>query len=1023
MNYKTPFVTGWKFIEAPELCIVCFTILLFATCCINQSGDWLKSGFKSPPDNARPGVYWYFIDGNLDREQMTADLESMKKAGIGYALFMEVNQRIPRGNVDFLSPEWQELFKHAVREGERLGIRIALGTGPGWTGSGGPWVKPEQSMQFLVTSSTEVKGPSVFNGRLTRPDPKTPYSTPEDLPESVKNLRDSWYEDVVTLAFPTPRVSKLVDNIDDKALYYRGWYSSQAWVLPFLQAPADFTETPGAAIDPQRIINLTEKLHPDGSLNWNVPPGKWTIIRFGRRNNGILTRPAPVPGLGMECDKLDTNSLNAHFQSYILKLIETVKPRKVSSGGGWTMLHIDSWEIGTQNWTMNFREEFRRRRGYDLTPFLPAYTGRIVGSLEQTERFLWDVRLTAKEMVVEYHARHIRKLGHKKGLELTIQPYDQNPSADLELGGEADVPMCEFWSDGTCFQTTYSSIEATSIAHTLGKPVVAAESFTACDDEAWKNYPGMMKNQGDWAFAMGINRLYYHTFVHKVHGDTYPPGITLGSWGLHWDRCQTWWPMISDYNLYISRCQYILSQGKPVAEVLYLTPEGAPNAFRSPVSATEGTKVLSDKKGYSFDGCSPVHLMARASVKDHRIVFPGGASYSLLVLPLFETMTPGLITKIESLVNAGAMVVGPPPVKSPSLTNYPACDEQVCNMARKMWGTHESFHDRTERHYGLGKLIWGGELMVRDSGEHYPSYVLTSGILDKEGIKPDFTSDGSVRYIHRSLPDREIYFVSNRTGNPVEETCVFRDGTLKAELWDALTGEIRPLNNLKKKSGGIAIPVRFDTYQSFFVVFYPTKKNTVSKALAQTDFPEIQELMTLEGPWNVSFDPKWGGPEQIIFDSLTDWSRHPEERVRYYSGTVVYSQTFDLKDGIDRDKQKRLFLNLGIVKNMARVMLNEQDLGVVWTAPWQAEITHELKNKDNKLRIEVANLWPNRLIGDELEPDDGVKNGKWPDWLLNGTERPSKRYTFTTFRYYKKNDPLLESGLLGPVRVIGISED
>ena len=687
------------------------------------------------------------------------------------------------------------------------------------------------------------------------------------------------------------------------------------------------------------------------------------------------------------------------------------------------MLHIDSWEIGTQNWTKNFREEFRRRRGYDSTPFLPAYTGRIIGSLERTERFLWDIRQTSKELVVEYHARWLREQGKRDGFGLSIEPYDQNPSTDLDLGGEADIPMCEFWSDGTCFQTTYSSIEATSIAHTLGKSIVAAEAFTACDEEAWRNYPSLMKNQGDWAFAMGINRFFYHTFVHKVHGDKYPPGLALGSWGLHWDRCQTWWPMVLDYNRYITRCQYVLSQGTPVAEVLYLTPEGAPNAFRAPISATEGTKVLSDKKGYSFDGCSPVHLMERTTVKDHRIVFQSGTSYSLLVLPAFETMTPELITKIESLVNAGAIVVGAPPVKSPSLTNYPACDEQVSAMARKIWGTLENFPEMAERSYGRGKLFWGGDLMVRDSGEHYPVYSLTSKILSREGIRPDFISEGSVRYIHRSLPDREIYFVSNRTGKPIEETCIFRDGTLTAELWDAITGEIRPLNNLKKEPGGIAVPIRFDTYQSFFIVFYPSKKTTPAEAVIRPDFPEIQNLMTLEGSWNVSFDPRWGGPKQIIFESLTDWSRRPEEGIRYYSGIATYTRFFDLKDEIDRDKQTRLFLNLGIVKNMARVKLNGQDMGVVWTSPWQVEITKVLKTKGNKLEIEVVNLWPNRLIGDELEPDDGVKDGKWPDWLLNGTQRPTKRYTFTTYRYYKKNDPLMESGLMGPVRILGISMD
>ncbi|MFH0761365.1 MAG: glycosyl hydrolase [Bacteroidota bacterium] len=1010
--------------------LICLSICALAISCKPVEKDWLKAGFLEPPDSAKPGVYWYFLDGNLDKEQMTADLESMKKAGLGYALFLEVNQGLPRGTVDFLSPKWQELFTHAVRGGERLGIRILLGTGPGWTGSGGPWVKPEQSMQYLVTSSVQAMGPITFKGQLPVPGPKYPLITPKDLPDSVRIQRENWYEDVVTLAFPSPAVKKLVDSIDFKALYIRGWYSSQDKVVPFYPAPVNYKDTPGSSVDPGSVIDLTDKIKSDGTLEWEVPAGRWTIMRFGRRNNGILTRPAPVPGLGLESDKFDTASVIAHYQAYIGKLVEKVKPRKVASGGGWTMLHFDSWEIGPQNWTRDFREEFRSRRGYDPTPYLPAYTGLIIGSLEKTERFLWDVRRTSQELVVENHGRKIRELGQKDGLGFSIQPYDQNPAGDLDWGGEATVPSCEFWSDGTCFVTTYSCIEATSIAHTLGKPVVQAEAFTACDEEAWKVYPTLMKNQSDWAFAMGINRFLYHTFVHKAHGDKYPPDIPLGEWGLHYDRLQTWWPMAVDYHRYVARCQYVLSQGTAVSEILYLTPEGAPNAFRAPVSATEGTRVLLDKKGYSFDGCSPVHLMEKATVKDHRIVFPGGTSYGLLVLPYFETMTPELLAKIQSLVNDGAIVVGPPPVKSPSLANYPDCDKQVADLSTKIWGTLDIPAEMTEKTFGQGKLYWGGELIVRDSGEHYPAYDLTAKILHKLDVRPDFTSEGSVRYIHHSLPDREIYFISNRTEKPVTETCTFRDGTFSAELWDANTGEIRTVQNLTATHEGIEIDIEFAEYQSYFVVFMTEEHSSKEKGERRKEKDTYTPLSrdqrergrgaggeVLSGSWTVSFDPRWGGPESVVFEMLTDWTQRPEEGIKNYSGIATYSKTFDLGDDINRDKNIRIYLNLGVVKNMARVWLNGKDLGVVWCAPWQVEITKAVKAKGNKLKIGVANLWPNRMIGDENEPYDGVVDNKWPDWLLNGTPRPTRRYTFTTYRYYKKGDPLLQSGLLGPVSI------
>ncbi len=511
----------------------------------NRTSDYLKQGFINPPDSARPGVYWYFMDGNINQESMTSDLESMKAAGIGYALFLEVNVGVPRGKVDFLSDEWQELYKHAVREAERIGIRIILGSGPGWAGSGGPWVTPSQSMTHLVASDTSVKGPALFTGKLRIPEPKKPFFGEGSLTKGLKELRNNWYEDVAVLAFPAPELRELIPDIDEKALYYRAPYTSQPGVRPYFPVQTAYREEKDAVIEPDSIIDLSEKLLMDGSINWKVPSGKWTIMRFVRRNNGAVTRPAPLPGLGFECDKFDTASFDAHYNAYVGKLIRKTEPRVARTRGGWTMIHIDSWEMGSQNWSPGFRTEFTERRGYDPVSYLPAYSGLITGSREISERFLWDVRQTSNELIIENHAGRFKELGKRNGFRLSIEPYDMNPASDLDLGGVADVPMCEFWSDGFGFNSSFSCIEATSIAHVMGAPVVAAEAFTADSREAWKKYPGNMKNQGDWAFCMGINRLIYHTFAHKPLGDRYRPGMTMGPYGVHWDRGQTWWPMAS----------------------------------------------------------------------------------------------------------------------------------------------------------------------------------------------------------------------------------------------------------------------------------------------------------------------------------------------------------------------------------------------------------------------------------------------------------------------------------------------
>jgi len=651
--------------------------------------DPLEKEFMVPPDSARPGVYWYFMDGNFNGPEMLKDLDSMKEAGLGNALFLEVDVGVPRGPVKFMSEEWQNLFANAVHHAERLGIDITLGAGPGWCGSGGPWVKPEQSMQHLVFSTVDTKGPSSFEGVLPMPAQRI---------DAFHNMASPFYEDVVVYAFP--KCNPVLGEIDEKALYGRNPFSSMPGVKALLPAPASFLEPDKSnVIDPAKLIDLTGRLQAGGKLAWIVPAGEWTIMRMGRRSTGANTRPAPAAGTGLEHDKFDAVALDEHFANYYGKLLAKVEPR--AKQHGWTAVHLDSWEMGAQNWTPKFREQFRNRRGYDPQPFFVTFSGRAVESVAKSERFLWDMRLTAQELVVENYAGHLKELGHKRGFELSIEPYDMNPTADLDLGAVADVPMCEFWSAGMGFDSSFSCIEASSIAHTMGRPVVAAESFTAAPGENWQQYPWSMKNQSDWAFCMGVNRLVFHTFAHKPLGDEYRPGMTMGPYGVHWDRGQSWWPLVKDYHRYVTRCSHLLRQGVTVSDVLYLTPEGAPLVFRPPPSALNGSAPLADKKGYGFDGCSPNILMARAEVIDGRIVFPGGSSYRLLVLPRCATMTPKLLEKITRLVEAGAIVYGSAPAASPSLSDYPQCDAKVRELADRLWGKPNS----GARQLGKGRII------------------------------------------------------------------------------------------------------------------------------------------------------------------------------------------------------------------------------------------------------------------------------------------------------------------------------
>jgi hypothetical protein len=996
------------------------TIFLLCMICIEsfgQSLQELKRNFKDPPDNCRPGVYWYFMDGNISKDGMTADLESMKRAGIGTVLFLEVNVGIPRGKVDYFSEEWKELFAHAERESRRLGIEIMLGIGPGWTGSGGPWVKPEESMQQLVYSSVAVTAASDTSITVTLPvpPPRKPFFGEGVFVPALKKKWQEFYEDVAVLAFPYADSNILIKDIGEKALYYREPYSSQPGVKQFIPSSVNYDPvSPAGTISKNQVVDLTGKLQHDSLLTCTLPKGKWTIMRFVRRNNGAVTRPAPLPGLGFECDKLDTIALDHHLSNFTETILTKINYNKHdASRGGIKSLHMDSWEMGAQNWTLAFRQEFIKRRGYDPLPFYPVYAGKIVESPEISERFLWDLRQTAQELILDYHAGHLKEYCHKHGFKLSIEPYDMNPASDMELGAVADLPMCEFWSKDYGFNTWFSTVEATSVAHVNGQPIVGAESFTADDREGWKQYPGSMKNEGDWAFAAGINKFVFHTFAHQPLNDSLKPGMTMGPYGVHWDRGQTWWPMAGAYHSYISRCSYLLRQGKAVADILYLTPEGSPHVFRAPASALTADPFLPDRKGYNFDGCAPTQLY-NAFVKDNKISFPGGASYHLLIIPAFETMTPALLEKIKSLVNDGATVVGIPPKKSPGLSGYPACDEKIKVLAEELWGSLQIPVHQTTHKYGKGKIIWGGEISsVIDN--LYPAYDLTAMLLAGMKIQPDVETDSSLRYTHRATGNADIYFISNRTGKPLSAQVKFRSVKGTPVLWDPITGESRNLKEYSVKDGRTTVPLTFDEYQSFFVLFSKEMKSPLSKS---KNFPSTIPVATIDGPWSVYFAPERGGSGNAIFNELHDWATDKDSTTRYFSGIALYKKTFDLPVNDLPAANSKLFLQLGEVKNLARIKLNGKELGVLWTAPWRIDITKSVVQKNNKLEMEVANLWPNRLIGDERLPDDGIKDGQWPDWLLNHRPRTSGRHSFATNKFYNKDSPLLRSGLIGPVVIV-----
>lgn len=696
-----------------------------------------KADFNSPPDSARPGVYWYFMDGNMDREMMEVDLESMHEAGLRKALFLEVNIGVPRGPVNFMSEAWQDNFANAAKLADKLGIEIILGTGPGWSGSGGPWVKPEQSMQHLCASSIQINTPGKTKLELPVPAPLE-TSRFAGLSGRLVNDRKQWHADVAVLAFPTPEKTAAPDQLATKALHRTDPYSIWKHVLRHVPSKAEYPEPdPKCVIDPESMIDLTDKMRPDGSLEWTVPPGNWTVMRFAARSTGQTTRPAPSPGHGFEVDKFDAKAFEFHFENFHKKLMDKIGERR--PGRGWTALHLDSWEMSSQNWTQAFRDAFKKQCGYDPQPYYPAYHGLIVGSRKKTERFLFDMRRVAQELLLNQYVQTIKDTAHSNGFYYTSQGYDMNPAGDLDILSMADIPSCEFWINNYV-DTVYSCVEAVSAAHTMGKPVVRAEAFTS-GGGVFGVSPGDMKNQSNWAFAMGINDFIYHTFQHQPLGKEGPrPGMTMGPHGIHWHRNQTFWPMVGSYHDYVARCGQMLRQGVSVSDVLYLTPEGAPHIFLAPKGALDANR---DKHSHGFDAVSPRILMEHAKVEDGRISFDKGTSYRLMILPKVETMTPELLEKITELVKAGATIHGSPPAASPSLVGFPDSDARVQLLAEALWGADAE----PVRQVGKGR-VFRGEAVKTEADKTEASDVMESAnwIWQNQGNPAASAALGAVHF-------------------------------------------------------------------------------------------------------------------------------------------------------------------------------------------------------------------------------------------------------------------------------------
>jgi hypothetical protein len=744
--------------------------------------DELEKGFLSPPDSAKPQTWWHWMNGNITKAGITADLEAMKEIGLGGATIVNPDSGIPRGPVEFMGPEWRDDFKFAIAEGNRLGLELTVENCAGWSSSGGPWNTATNAMQRVTTSEVRVTGPTNFAALLPQPPTKLGF-----------------YRDIAVLAYPVRSVPLLkIKNLGRKITMNIGGGVGQADAF----SDSDENYNSLGAVSRAEMIDLTSNLKADGKLNWHAPAGNWVVLRIGYTPTGVNNHPAAYGGEGLECDKFSKTALDAHWAGFMQKVLDDIGPL---AGKGLKSSLIDSYEVGGQNWNENFRAEFQGRRGYDPLKFLPVFTGNVVDNPAVSERFLWDLRRTIADLFAENYFGHFADLCRQHGLLNAVEPYT-GPFESMQSGARADVIMGEFWSGSQ----GHASVKlAASIAHIYGKTIVGAESFTAAPGPhsgRWQEDPYSLKTLGDMVYCQGLNRYIFHRYAMQPWTNAFP-GMTMGQWGFHFERTETWWNQSKPWIDYISHCQFLLQQGLAVTDVAYFTGESAPVEMRQCNPALPA--------GYDYDAVN-ADVLRNATVKNGRLTLASGANYALLILPPNDVnMTPSTLRRIRELVRAGANIVGPRPQHSPSLADYPKCDALVKKIADELWGNCDGA-SVLENVDGKGRVYWGKSLI---------------DVFALKNLKPDFeytstTATPKLVYTHRIAGAADIYFVSNQRRQFDSVDCTFRVSGKIPELWHPDTGVIEVAPVWSEKNGRITVKLNFDPAGSVFVIFRHTSNSS-----------------------------------------------------------------------------------------------------------------------------------------------------------------------------------------------------
>ena len=978
---------------------------------IAGSPGWSETGGPwVPPSEAMKKYVWSetVVDGGKpftgklpDPPTVTGKFQNTPATGnfkepTFYADSAVVAYRIPAADAPLPSPSFatsdSKPVNAAVLSDQNAETAISIARN---SGNGKPWLQiayPEAvtiravtaslrvARGFGLTTTLQASGDGTTFRAVTAIQPGgAPQSTISFAPVTAKSFRLVFEprtpgNDDISVGEFVLHSAPRVNRFEEKAAFQQ---------TPDLYGFATPDVDPASAIDKSTIIDLTSRMKPDGSLDWTPPAGqnpgdKWRIIRIGYSLLGITNHPATAEATGLEVDKLDHTAVAHYMDGYLNSYRDTVGADEMGKRGIRYVI-TDSWEAGTQNWTANILTEFRKRRGYDPTPYLPVLTGRIVESARASDAFLWDLRKTIADLTADEHYGQIEASLKARGMGHYGESHESGRAfiADgMEVKKLDDIPMGAMWTQPLgqhreMYGYDADDRESASVAHIYGQNLAAAESMTARIDSAWAWSPATLKPTADQEFLNGINRIVIHESAHQPLVG-HEPGLTLGPYGQWFNRNETWAEVAGPWVDYLARTSYMLQQGRFAADLLYFYGED------SNVTAIFAAKAPDVPAGHGFDYIDADGLIHAIHAQNGQLATASGMTYRLLVLdPYSRHMSLPVLRAIHALVEAGAVVAGPKPTDTPSLAD---------NQAEFTRLNNELFGDGTGVHtVGKGRVYAGSD---------------AAAALKAINLAPDFDyskpqPDTHIEFVHRSLPNADIYFLDNRNGRDESFDASFRITGKAPELWRAETGQSEPAS-YSANGSRTTIPLHLEPWGSVFVVF----RHPAAAPSRTIPAPTEAKLATLSGPWNVSFQPGRGAPASATLDNLISWPNSADPGIRYFSGAGTYTHTLNVPADWFQPGS-HLWLDLGDVKNLASVSLNGKPLGVTWHAPYRVDLGSTLKPGDNTLSITVYNAWVNRLIGDQ--------------------QPGATKVTYADITPYKADSTLLPSGLLGPVHIIRVS--